>query len=402
MTDRSRRAVLATAGSAVAAITVAGCLGDDGDGLYEDDDAESADAMGNATSADLASLEADESAVEATALPIADPSLPLSYEPEVLREETISGGVPKDGIPSIDEPTFQPATGADSRMDDGDPVFGVEIDGEARAYPQSILVYHEIVNDDIGGESVAITYCPLTGTAMGFYRNDVEFGVSGNLVNSNLIMYDREDDSRWPQMLGTAIDGPLEGASLEEFRIHWVPWERWLEAHPDSEVLTEDTGFARDYGSDPYGAYNPRTRYYEPESEPMFQPLDEDDRHPPKRMTLGARPPEGPLAFDLEVVAEAGLVALELNDRGETNVTTGEAQGGGDAVAQFIAVYEDRLDTVHLYRGDGDPYAHEDGAIVDGDGESHAPGEVPLESVYAYDAMWFAWMGFYPNSIVVD
>lgn len=222
----------------------------------------------------------------------------FSHDVEIAREyrafsdNAISGGVPKDGIPSIDEPSFADAAHGDQRLDAGDPVFGVEIDGTARAYPQYILVRHEIVNDELAGYEVAVTYCPLTGTALGFDREGDEFGVSGMLVNSNLVMYDRSSNSWWPQVLGTLVRGDesapdLLGRSLSELRVVWTTWGRWREHHPDTEVLTEDTGQAFGYNSDPYGSYNPPEGYYANENL-LFEVLEDDDSHHPKEVFLGA------------------------------------------------------------------------------------------------------------------
>ncbi len=372
----TRRELLATA-TAAAAASLAGCVGDsDALGPYEPDSGSEDVAVEPMTASP------DETAIDETALPIADDQLPVSYSLETLREEVLDGGVPQDGIPSIDDPAFEPVADADDRFREDDPVFGVLRDGEARAYPQSILVHHEIVNDEIGGEPLVVTYCPLTGTAMGFERGGVEFGVSGNLVNSNLIMYDREDESLWPQMLGTAIDGPLEAASLREFPVHWSTWNDWRETYPDSTVLTEDTGYVRDYDDDPYGMYNPVSGYYREDSDPIFEPLRSDDDEPPKRMVLGARPPEGPLSIDHETLAAERLLEIDHED------------------ATLLAVHDRSIDVGHLYRNpDAEAFELEDDRLVDADGESYAPDEAPLERVYAYDAMWFAWAGFYPDGV---
>lgn len=391
MSRPSRRHVLALVGG-TALGGLAGCVGDSNDGLYDSDEAAAtSDPAANETSAtgETTTDAPDEAALEETSIPVADERLPLEHAFETLREETISGGVPKDGIPSIDDPQFESVDDVRNRLDDDDPVFGLVIDGDVRAYPQSVLVYHEIVNDEVGDESVAVTYCPLTGTAMGFARNGVEFGVSGTLVNSNLIMYDREGDSRWPQMLATAIDGPLEGASLGEIPLHWSTWGQWKSAYPETQVLTTDTGYARDYNSDPYGAYNPTDGYYREDSPTMFTPLSSDDRLPNKRMVLGARPADGVLAFDLEgLAAEGVLSSASVTDREET----------------YLAVYDDRIGAGHLYRSDGDTYEYDadTGAVVTEDGATYEPDELPLESVYAFDAMWFAWAGFYPSTALIE
>lgn len=129
-----------------------------------------------------------------------------------------------------------------------------------------MLVWHEIVNHTVGGEPLAVTYCPLTGTVIGFTgppgTPELTFGTTGKLVNSNLLMYDRQTGSEWPQLLGTAISGPLKGTRLETVPLVWTTWKEWRAAHPDTRVLTTDTGALRSYGSDPYGSYPDRSGYY--------------------------------------------------------------------------------------------------------------------------------------------
>lgn len=367
----SRRAVLS--GVATGGVVIAGCLGgEDGNGEYETEGAESE------ASDDADEYETDTDEVN---LPIADERLPIEHEFEILRGETVSGGPPKDGIPSVDDPTFESADAVGSRLADGDPVFGVIRGGEARAYPQSILVHHEIVNDAIAGDPVAVTYCPLTGTAMGFERGGTAFGVSGNLVNSNLVMYDRATDSRWPQMLATAVDGPFEDASLVEFPVVWSTWGRWREVHPNSQVLTRETGYVRDYDDDPYGSYDPPDGYYAEDRGAMFSPLTADDRLPPKRMVLGARPDDGSLAVDRGSLRDDGIVEIDREG------------------AAYLAVSDPTTGVGHLYRNpDESSYAVEGSRITDAGGETHDPADLPLDRVYTYDAMWFAWAGFYPST----
>ncbi|MWV64354.1 DUF3179 domain-containing protein [Halorubrum sp. JWXQ-INN 858] len=325
----------------------------------------------------------------------ADP-LFLEYDHDRLLEASISGGVGQDGIPSIDRPRFRPV--ADDPLGDGAPVFGVVRDGVARAYPQYVLVWHEIVNDVIAGEQVAVTYCPLTGTAQGFERGAAEFGVSGHLVNSNLIMYDRETESWWPQLLATAIDGPMRGRSLREFRVVWTTLGEWRAAYPDSEVLTDDTGFARRYGSDPYGAYDPLQGYYAGDST-MFSPLSRPDDGHAKSVVIGARTATGAIAFDKETLLENRTLSGTIPASG----AGANGGGGSNGADRLVAVTDPVLSTGYVYRdpdglsieADGDAYR------VEGEGGGVPAAELPLESVLAFDAMWFAWAGFYPTTAFV-
>ena len=305
---------------------------------------------------------------------------PVEYANERLRENVVSGGVSKDGIPAIDEPRFESAGDADDRLGDGDVVFGVVRDGEARAYPQYVLVYHEVVNDAVGGTPVSVTYCPLTGTAQGFERGETSFGVSGDLLNSNLVMYDRGTDSRWPQMLATAVEGDLAGESLREFPVRWTTWERWREAHPETAVLTEDTGHVRDYGSDPYGGYNPRRGYYADDGT-MFAPLTTDGRLGDKTVVVGARTTDGVAAVEKDALRDVGVVDAPAGD------------------ARYLAVYDPSLDVGHVYRNpEGRTFRAGDGGAVEEGGDRYDPADLPLSRALSYDAMWFAWAGFYPST----
>jgi hypothetical protein len=357
--QQSRRQFLAAAAASSAA-ALSGCLGGPGTG-------------GAVTTSGVET-------VDGPTPPAADNDLHIPYEFAELRSNVVSGGVPKDGIPSIDDPQFKDAD--DAEIPGGDPVFGVVRDGEAKAYPQDVLVHHEIVNDELAGDAVAVTYCPLTGTVQGFERGDVEFGVSGRLLNANLVMYDRSTDSRWPQMLATAIDGPLEGQTLREFRLVWTTWGSWRRAHPDTQLLTSGTDYLRDYDDDPYGSYNPQRGYYASDDY-LFEPLAEDDRDTAKSVVLGARTGEEAVAFDKSVL---------LNER------VLECEGTS---TPFVAVADRSLATGFVYENpdERDVTSADDGYRVDG--EVHEPDDLPLDRVLAWDAMWFAWAGYYPDTAYV-
>lgn len=300
--------------------------------------------------------------------------------PAKLRNQVMSGGPPKDGIPSIDDPKFV-APGTVDYLDPGDPVFGVARDGAVKAYPQKILVQHEIVNDELAGAPVSVTYCPLTGTVLGFERGDTTFGVSGRLLNSNLVMYDRETETWWPQVLATAIPGLWnenpETRSLREFRLIWTTWERWRKQHPDTQVLSTDTGHAKNYNHDPYGSYNPRGGYYA-NDRLMFPALPSDNPYDNKTVVMGARTAEGAVAF-------------LKDDAREDRLLTGRI-----GTTPVLAVYDPRFDTAYVYSNpDEATFEFENGSIVASDGTRYAPDEVPLARVHTFDAMSFAWAGFY-------
>lgn len=170
-----------------------------------------------------------------------------------------SGGPPPDGIPSIDNPRFTSVVAADVWLDDDELVVLIERNDVARIYPLQILVWHEIVNDTIAGEPILVTYCPLCGSVIAFRREIagdlVEFGTSGRLYNSNLIMYDRKTRSYWSQIGGRALVGELTGSELELVAAQTVFWGDWKSKLPEAEVLSRETGFRRSYGRDPYEGY---------------------------------------------------------------------------------------------------------------------------------------------------
>ena len=175
-------------------------------------------------------------------------------------DEISSGGPGKDGIPSIDEPIFITPEEATLDVGDHEPVVAVEINGEAKAYPIDILVWHEIVNDTIGGVPVTVTFCPLCNTAIAFDRRldgtVYDFGVSGNLRYSDLIMYDRQTESWWQQITGRAIVGALTGKKLTPVPAAMVSFADFRSTHPEGVVLSRDTGFLRPYGRNPYPGYD--------------------------------------------------------------------------------------------------------------------------------------------------
>ncbi|MFN0153756.1 MAG: DUF3179 domain-containing protein, partial [Gaiella sp.] len=201
----------------------------------------------------------------------------------VAYSEIESGGPPKDGIPAIDTPRF---VGVD-RVDflaDVEPVILVELGGAVRGYPIQILIWHEIVNDELDGTPLAVTFCPLCNTAIVFDRRVdgrvLDFGTTGNLRNSDLVMYDRETQSWWQQFSGRAIVGTLTGARLEQLPARIVPWSELRREHPEAEILARPaesrrpgdiTGRETPYGTNPY------TGYDDVSSPPFFPAKNLDD-----------------------------------------------------------------------------------------------------------------------------
>ncbi len=180
-------------------------------------------------------------------------------------DEILSGGPPRDGIPAIDEPKFLTIDKAEF-MKDQDRILGIVMSGEAKAYPIKILDWHEIVNDNIGEKYFAVTYCPLCGTGMAFVakagNQRTEFGVSGLLYQSDVLLYDRATESLWSQIKGEAVSGELVGEKLEGLPVYHTSWKDWIQRYPDTLVLSTDTGHRRDYTRSPYEGYETSRRIY--------------------------------------------------------------------------------------------------------------------------------------------
>lgn len=283
-----------------------------------------------------------------------------------LNKHVVSGGPPKDGIPAVDRPQLTTAEEGGTWLLPDDVVFGVAEGDFIAAFPQRILVWHEIANFDVDGRKLSVTYCPLTGTAIG-YEGVVggiptTFGVSGKLVNSNLIMYDRATDSLWPQILGEAIRGPQAGDKLKTFPIVWTTWAKWKARYPGTRVLSRETGFLRDYGpeGDPYGSYLAEERGYYASDTVIFPLLHEDNRLSPKMIVVGMRDAEGNTAVvRKDVLREQKSIEVPIGQR------------------KVLLTY--------------DPALH----------SSMAVDSVTGNPVHAIDAFWFAWYAFFPDTLLI-
>ncbi len=178
----------------------------------------------------------------------------------VSYREILSGGPPKDGIPAVDDPKFISVEEAKQWLLPIEPVIRVQVGDDARAYPLQILTWHEIVNDAVGGVPLTVTFCPLCNTAIAFERTVdgrvLDFGTTGRLRFSNLIMYDRQTETWWQQATGEAIAGELTGTRLKFYPATIIAWADFNTHHPDGKVLSRDTGFGRDYGRNPYAGYD--------------------------------------------------------------------------------------------------------------------------------------------------
>lgn len=300
----------------------------------------------------------------------------------MFTELLLSGGPGKDGIPAIDSPQFSDARDADDYLKAQDIVFGVYHQGEAKAYPQRIMVWHEIVNDSLGGEPVSITYCPLTATAIGFKRGTTSLGVSGKLLNSNVVMYDRASDSYWSQIAAVAFEGPLKGQNLDKIQVTWTTWARWKERHPQTQVLTERTGYMRNYNRDPYGGYSPLHGYYV-EPQVMFPVTHSRPELHAKQMIRGFRTAQVAVAINREYLEQQGGVHYQHADR------------------HYLIIQDSRLDTAWVYESDEHIVLDPASLSFTQDGPQ-APELQGLVKINMIDAMWFAWATFYPQTVLLD
>ncbi|QDG79021.1 DUF3179 domain-containing protein [Labrenzia sp. PHM005] len=221
--------------------------------------------------------------------------------------DILSGGPPKDGIPSIDKPYFQKAEDIDW-LEDDEPVIHLELDGVARAYPLQILIWHEIVNDVIGARPVSVTYCPLCNSSIVFDRRHdgavLDFGTTGLLRNSDLVMYDRQSETWWQQFTGEGIVGTHAGKSLKMLPSRVVPFSNFKKRHPDANVLARPNPATRPYGRNPYEGYDSRSAPY-----PLFQGELPEHINPMERVVV-INAPDGRYAATLSHIREVGSLKL--------------------------------------------------------------------------------------------
>ncbi|HHH38382.1 MAG TPA: DUF3179 domain-containing protein [Sedimenticola sp.] len=266
--------------------------------------------------------------------------------------EIHAGGPDRDGIPAIDSPRFLPVSRA-GEMEPDAPVLGLEMEGIAKAYPIAIMNWHEIVNDRFRDRPVVITYCPLCGSGVAYTASvsglELSFGVSGLLYNSDVLLYDRQTGSLWSQMLSQAVSGPMRGTRLQMLPLRHTTWAGWLRQHPESLVLSRETGFSRDYDRDPYQGYMDEKGVW-------FPVAKKDPRYHPKERVIG-------------LALGGRFKAYPLS---ELSRTQGRFQ---DRVAG-------RLVTVEFDRESGSA------RIRDAQGR-----EIPT-----INAFWFAWYAFHPDT----
>ncbi len=329
-------------------------------------------------------------AFKADVMAVIDPNFRDFLKPGVAHairlEEILWGGVPKDGIPALTNPKLT-APGEASWLTPDELVFGVEIGGDARAYPLRILDWHEMLNDVVGGVPVTLAYCTLCGSGI-LYDARVPgraepfvFGSSGFLYRSNKLMYDQATKSLWNQFTGRPVVGPLtaSGIELKALPVTITSWREWQAAHPETRVLSLATGYARDYQpGQPYGAYFAS-------EELMFPDLVPDHRLAPKAYVFALRVDGHQRAWPLETFKDAKVI----NDRvGDLEVVL-----IGDAATRTVRAYRSDgrtfaagADAMTL-RADGQDWRVEEDALLAPDGRR-------LERLPGHIAYWFAWQTF--------
>ncbi len=251
----------------------------------------------------------------------------------VPRDQILRGGPPKDGIPALTDPSTTPASQA-AFLDDDDRIVAVDIEGEARAYPLRLLNWHEIVNDVVGGVPIAVVYCPLCDSASVVDRRiggeTLEFGVSGLLHNSNVILYDRTHDALWSQVGMRAISGPLEGRALKHLPFDLVPFGEWHQRAKGGTVANFETGHRRDYRRNPYASYFQNDRL-------MFPVSPRNRDLPVKSRVLGIESNGVKRAYPLTAVTSAPGARIE-DTLGEEKVVL---EAASDETIRVIEMPED-------------------------------------------------------------
>jgi hypothetical protein len=306
--------------------------------------------------------------------------------------EIISGGVKRDGIPSIDKPRYESVAVADRYLDDDGFGLLVEVNNRARFYPYQVLVWHEIVNDNFQGKKLAVTYCPLcfSGIVFGREFNDqvFEFGTSGKLYNSNLLMYDRTSDSLWSQALGEAVVGPLTGKKLEVYPSLTISWNEFKKNFRSGEVLSKNTGESRDYTRNPYGDYFINNSIF-------FPVNNKDSRLESKQIIFGAKNESGTKAFALEDVQKTKLINDKVGDLPVLVLW--------DQTLKTVKAFERQIDGKEItFSLSGETIVDESGSKWNSSGRSTAGSNngfklkvIPLENTF-----WFSWASSHPKTEV--
>lgn len=298
----------------------------------------------------------------------------------------LDGGPGKDGIPAINDPKFSSLNEVNFLSDD-DLILGYRSGNIIRAYPHPVLDYHEIVNDDIGNESIALTYCPLTGTGIGWDReyngNKTTFGVSGLLYNSNLMPYDRLTGSTWSQQRLDCVNGERISEKAKLFSFIETTWGSWKTAYPNAQILNTDTGVSRDYSRYPYGNYKTNN------SNLIFPITKEDDRLALKERVLGVIISDSEKAFDF--ADESGNILIKDQVAGQ------DISVISNKTLNYIVAFNGQ--DFELLEENEFPYIviNSEGTKFDILGFPSDNSKQPLIKPTQFVGYWFSWATFYED-----
>lgn len=320
------------------------------------------------------------------------------------------GGPAPDQIPPIDNPVFETIDDASAWLQDQSPVISLAVNGEARAYPLAILTWHEIVNDEIGGEPVAVTFCPLCNSSIVFERTVddavMRFGVSGNLRHSDLIMWDQQTESWWQQLTGEAIVGAYTGTRLNMLPSQVTSFEAFVEQYPDGQILSRQTGIERNYGTNPYPGYDTSS------SGPFLFDGEFDTRLFGTERVLAGVIDGKPIAYPFEQLEQARVI----NDTVGARAIVAFWQPGKASALDRARIDDSRdVGMAALYRREvnGETLTFRrngEGHIIDEQTGSEwnlfglaINGELAgtqLQQELAAPHFWFAWAAFYPDTSI--
>lgn len=273
----------------------------------------------------------------------------------IPRVQVHAGGPPRDGIPALTTPLFIKAE--DATLSDDARVLALDFNGVVKAYPVNILDYHELVNDDFDGTPVLISFCPLCGTGMAFLSSVdgqvLEFGVSGLLYNSDVLMYDRQTESLWSQIMQKAVSGPMAGTKLQLLSVEHTTWGDWRRRYPTTQLLSEKTGYLKNYQQSPYAGYSEKRKVY-------FPIQHNDKRFHPKEVVVGVSLDGIYKAYPF---VELGKTSQPLNDK----IGSHEIQVVFDKENRSARVFD------------------QNGTLIP-----------------SLTSFWFAWYAFHPNTEVFE
>lgn len=336
---------------------------------------------------------------------------PAFPAPLIDPDELISGGPPPDGIPAIDAPVFERADDVDW-LEDTEPVLSLTVGGETRAYPLRVMTWHEIVNDVVGGTPVAVTYCPLCNSGVAFERTVpgqgvLSFGTSGLLYADNLVMYDRQTESLWPQLTGEASIGELTGTKLVAIPMGTVAWRDFVAADPTARVLSQDTGFDRPYGTNPYSGYD------DPQGDLLFGlPNDLDNRLLVKERVVGLVDGSSSIAVVRSSLEGRDPLEVSVGSRrlvvwhrpGQASALDADTVAGGadiGTVGVFVpAVDGERLHFETDRAGFRDRETGSSWSVL-GRATAGPLKGAELEAYQHLDTFWFAWASFHLDTDVI-